>query len=93
MQQMNTNGQIVLKIGDRDLPITAEFVRFEEQEKTIQEEKFVPSVIEPSFGIGRIIYCVFEHCFKQREKDTQRTYFDFPAQVAPVKCSLLPLMS
>lgn len=57
------------------------------------EEKYVPHVIEPSFGIGRVIYCIFEHCFKMREKDAQRTYFDFPAEIAPVKCSLLPLMN
>jgi glycyl-tRNA synthetase len=53
----------------------------------------VPHVIEPSFGIGRIIYCIFEHCFRVREKDAQRTYFDFPAAISPVKCSLLPLMA
>lgn len=28
---------------------------------------FTPSVIEPSFGIGRIMYCMFEHVFWQRE--------------------------
>ncbi len=31
------------------------------------EEKFIPNVIEPSFGLGRIIYAVFEHCFKMRD--------------------------
>ena len=57
------------------------------------EEKYIPHVIEPSFGIGRIIYAVFEHCFKVRPEDAQRTYFDFPIRVAPIKCALLPLMS
>lgn len=57
------------------------------------EEKYTPSVIEPSFGIGRIIYCIFEHCFKVRAEDQARTYFDFPPLIAPLKCSLLPLMS
>lgn len=28
-----------------------------------------------------------------READAQRTYFDFPPQIAPVKCSLLPLQN
>ena len=53
----------------------------------------MPHVIEPSFGIGRIIYCVFEHCFNARAEDAQRTYFAFPPAIAPVKTSLLPLMS
>lgn len=36
-------------------------------------EEIVPSVIEPSFGIGRVMYSVFEHNFKMREGDEQRT--------------------
>lgn len=35
--------------------------------KTVGSKKFVPGVIEPSFGIGRIIYCMLEHCFYTRE--------------------------
>ena len=68
-------------------------IKFEHQEKTINEEKYVPSVIEPSFGIGRIVYCIFEHCFKVRAEEETRTYFDFPPVIAPVKCSILPLMN
>lgn len=59
----------------------------------VMEEKFCPNVIEPSFGIGRVLYCIFEHCFKVREEDAQRTYFTFPPQIAPVKTSILPLIS
>ena len=36
-------------------------------------EEFVPSVIEPSFGVGRVMYALFEHNFKIREGDEQRT--------------------
>ena len=32
-----------------------------------------PTVIEPSFGIGRIMYAVLEHNFHVREGDEQRT--------------------
>lgn len=42
-------------------------------------------------GIGRIMYSIFEHNFKQRENDEQRTYLSLPAIVAPLKCSVLPL--
>ncbi|XP_010778117.1 glycine--tRNA ligase-like, partial [Notothenia coriiceps] len=54
-------------------------------------EEIVPNVIEPSFGIGRVMYSIFEHTFQVREGDDQRTYFSFPATVAPYKCSVLPL--
>lgn len=36
-------------------------------------EEVVPNVIEPSFGIGRIMYTIFEHTFQVREGDEQRT--------------------
>lgn len=36
-------------------------------------EEVVPSVIEPSFGIGRIMYAILEQNFHTRENDEQRT--------------------
>lgn len=67
--------------------------KFEKTSKMMMEEKFCPNVIEPSFGIGRVIYCIFEHCFKVRSEDAKRTYFNFPPLIAPVKTSILPLIS
>ena len=52
-----------------------------------------PGVIEPSFGIGRILYCIFEHAFSVRSDDAQRTVFSFSPVIAPMKCAVLPLMS
>ena len=53
----------------KEFVLTREMISFTTETKNTQEEKFVPHVIEPSFGIGRIIYCVFEHCFRQRAED------------------------
>ena len=39
------------------------FIKFIREEKIVMEEKYTPSVIEPSYGLGRIMYCIFEHCF------------------------------
>eukprot|EP00357_Protocruzia_adherens_P026662 CAMPEP_0114977724 /NCGR_PEP_ID=MMETSP0216-20121206/3400_1 /TAXON_ID=223996 /ORGANISM="Protocruzia adherens, Strain Boccale" /LENGTH=627 /DNA_ID=CAMNT_0002338821 /DNA_START=66 /DNA_END=1949 /DNA_ORIENTATION=- len=70
-----------------------EMFGFEETEKTVKEEKFFPSVIEPAFGIGRILYSIFEHSFKRRDGDEKRTYLNLRPGIAPVKCSILPLIS
>ncbi len=35
-------------------------------------EEYTPSVIEPTFGIGRIMYAMLEHNFKIRSEDNQR---------------------
>ncbi len=40
-------------------------------QKVVHVEEIVPSVIEPSFGIGRIMYSIWEHNFIVR--DAQRT--------------------
>jgi len=52
---------------------------------------FTPSVIEPSFGIGRIIYCLLEHCYYTREGDEKRAVFGLEPLIAPIKvCRPLP---
>ncbi len=40
-------------------------------------EEYIPSVIEPAFGIGRIMYSMLEHNFKIRTEDVQRKVKDF----------------
>ncbi len=34
--------------------------------------EFTPNVIEPSFGLGRILYVLLEHNFWAREQDVER---------------------
>jgi glycyl-tRNA synthetase len=93
MIEMSEKSEIKITVDGKEFVLPQEYLKLEPQEKTNFEEKYYPHVIEPSFGIGRIIYCIFEHCFKTREKDAQRTYFDFPPLIAPIKCTILPLMS
>lgn len=59
--------------------------------KTVHVEEIIPSVIEPSFGIGRIMYSLLEHSFRMRDGDEARNYLSLPPTVAPLKCSVLPL--
>lgn len=49
-----------------------------------------PHVIEPSFGIGRIIYSLLEHNFHVREEDEQRTVklFTSSSQTLRIKVRL-----
>lgn len=86
------NGKVVIALDDKQYEIVKEHYSVKKEEKTVHVEDVVPNVIEPSFGIGRIMYCLFEHTFKQRE-DKLRTFFSLPPQIAPIKCSILPLIS
>lgn len=67
------------------------FITFKFKEQMQQEEKYIPYVIEPSFGIGRIFTAILEHNFHMRDK--KRTFLSLPPKIAPIKCSILPLIS
>lgn len=85
--------ELPIDCGVKQFVMKEAHLDFNIEKKMRMEEKYVPHVIEPSFGIGRIVYCIFEHCFKVRAEDAQRTFFDFPSKISPVKTSLLPLMN
>jgi glycyl-tRNA synthetase len=73
--------------------VTKEMVTWEKTTKKVYEIKFTPSVIEPSFGMGRILYSLLEHSFYQRDMDEQRNVMKFNPKVAPQKCAVLPISS
>lgn len=87
------NSKIIkIQVDGAPFNLTENHVKFERTEINVTEEKYMPGVIEPSFGIGRILYCVLEHCSSIREKDEKRTVFNFPPVIAPYKVSVLPLI-
>ena len=52
--------------------------------------RFIPYVIEPTFGSDRLFYVAFEHAYRIRD---DRTLLSFPRDIAPVQVSVYPLMS
>uniref|UniRef100_A0A8D3ARQ5 Glycine--tRNA ligase n=1 Tax=Scophthalmus maximus TaxID=52904 RepID=A0A8D3ARQ5_SCOMX len=88
---LSAAGEFSFEMEGKKFKLTKDMVSVKRFQKTLHVEEIVPNVIEPSFGIGRIMYSIFEHSFQIRQGDEQRTYFSFPATVAPYKCSILPL--
>jgi glycyl-tRNA synthetase len=61
---------------------------------SIPGEKFVPHVIEPSYGIDRILYCLLEHNYQEEIKNEEEyRKLTFPAFMAPVHVGVFPLIS
>jgi glycyl-tRNA synthetase len=54
-------------------------------------ERYVPSVIEPSYGIDRIFYSVLEHAYTVGEEDY--VTLRLKPEIAPVKTGIFPLMA
>ena len=56
-------------------------------------EKFVPHVIEPSFGVERAIMAVLSAAYTEDEVNGEkRVYLKLPAHLAPVKVAVSPLL-
>ncbi|GAB4860343.1 hypothetical protein Ancab_035501 [Ancistrocladus abbreviatus] len=79
----------------KNVIINKNMVAISKEVRKEHQRVFTPSVIEPSFGIGRIIYCLYEHSFYTRPSkagDEQLNVFRFPPLVAPIKCTVFPLV-
>eukprot|EP00595_Chromulina_sp_UTEXLB2642_P001429 CAMPEP_0196765264 /NCGR_PEP_ID=MMETSP1095-20130614/7914_1 /TAXON_ID=96789 ORGANISM="Chromulina nebulosa, Strain UTEXLB2642" /NCGR_SAMPLE_ID=MMETSP1095 /ASSEMBLY_ACC=CAM_ASM_000446 /LENGTH=602 /DNA_ID=CAMNT_0042123027 /DNA_START=295 /DNA_END=2103 /DNA_ORIENTATION=- len=91
--EIETTGKSTVSDGTTSYEITKDLVSFVSENKAIHEVKFVPSVIEPSYGIGRILYSVFEHSFSQRSNDESRCVMSFKPCVAPIKVGIYRLIN
>lgn len=69
---VETTGKATISVEGKSFELTSELISFKMEKKIVSETKYVPSVIEPSYGIGRILYAVLEHSFSQRTGDEQR---------------------
>lgn len=58
----------------------------------VEGTKVIPHVIEPSFGIERLLYCILEHTYRPKDEDRGWTWFQFPSQLAPFDATILPLL-
>lgn len=56
-------------------------------------EKFVPHVIEPSFGVERALMAVLSSAYREDEQNgSTRVYLALPEHLAPVKFAVSPLL-
>ncbi|KAK1318338.1 hypothetical protein QJS10_CPB04g00106 [Acorus calamus] len=94
---LESKGEVAFQVCTlgKTVTINKKMVSISVVKKKEHQRVFTPSVIEPSFGIGRIIYCLFEHSFYTRAskaEDEQLNVFRFPPLVAPIKCTVFPLV-
>lgn len=90
IQSFKKNGYLEIKVGDEILRVDKELLTLREVKETVTGEKFVPHVIEPSFGIDRIIYCLLESAYNER---LGRVVMSLKNTVVPVEVAVFPLVS
>ncbi len=54
---------------------------------------FIPHVIEPTFGLDRLVLAVIDSSYREDEQNGEkRVYLQLPQQIAPVKMAVSPLL-
>ncbi len=71
-----------------NLKIPKEAIKIIEVEEKVTGKKFLPHVVEPSFGIERLIYVVLEYSYKEKDG---RVIMSIPRYLAPIKVAVFPL--
>ncbi|KAK7431837.1 hypothetical protein QQZ08_001455 [Neonectria magnoliae] len=79
--------------GNTSVDLSLEICSIKRVTRVENTREYTPNVIEPSFGIGRILYSVLEHVHWHREKDAARQVLSLPVLVAPTKVLVAPLSS
>lgn len=61
------------------------------KEKTVERgRRFIPHVVEPSFGSDRLLYVTLEHAYRVKD---DRVVLSFPRDIAPIQIGVYPLVS
>ncbi|KAL8946186.1 MAG: hypothetical protein Q9222_007386 [Ikaeria aurantiellina] len=91
---LNKAGKIELdvpSVGNGKVEIGNDLIQIEKRTRIEHTREYTPNVIEPAFGIGRILYSLIEHVYWSREGSEERGVLSFPPPVAPTKVLLVPL--
>jgi len=73
--------------------VPKDMIKIETLKKRVTGRNVVPNVIEPAFGIGRIMYSMLDHAYYVRPEDDQRSVFQLKPRVAPFLTTILPLLT
>ncbi|MBO4249553.1 glycine--tRNA ligase, partial [Halomicrobium sp. IBSBa] len=86
--------EVTVEVAGESHTVPVEETNFSVDEVTENGEHIRPHVVEPSFGVGRIIYTVLAHSYETDEVDgEERTYLDLPPEQAPTTVGVFPLMA
>ncbi|KAF2654266.1 glycyl-tRNA synthetase-like protein [Lophiostoma macrostomum CBS 122681] len=93
---LEKEGKIVVdvpSVGSGKVEVPKELIAIEKRTRVENVREYTPNVIEPSFGIGRLVYALCEHSYWARAEDEARGVLSFPPTVAPTKVLIVPLSS
>lgn len=86
--RMQLSRQGLFRLGEYTIPASC----FIEEEKKVKEtgKRFIPHVVEPSFGAERLLYAVLEKAYTVKEG---RIVLRLPSFLSPYDAAVFPLVS
>ncbi len=85
--------EVSVEIDGETYTVPVEKTGFAVEEVTEAGEHITPHVVEPSFGIDRVLYTILAHSYREDEVDgEERTYLELSPEVAPTFVGVFPLM-
>jgi glycyl-tRNA synthetase len=70
--------------------ILSEHLEIEHKKIVERGRRFIPHVIEPTFGLDRLLYVAFEYAYRVKDN---RIVMGFPRDIAPIQVGVYPLVS
>jgi len=70
--------------------VLPEHVEVARQKTVVRGKRFIPHVVEPSFGSDRLFYVAFEYAYGVKD---DRVVMSFPRGIAPTQIGVYPLVS
>ncbi len=84
----------IIQLEGHEVVIPQDCYEVRDEVIEVQGVEVIPHVIEPSYGIDRMIYAVLEQRYDEDEADGEvRKVMRLPAAVAPIQVAVLPLMT
>ena len=74
----------------QDYRILPEYVEVSRQKTVVRGKRFIPHVVEPSFGSDRLFYVALEYAYRVKD---DRVVMSFPRSIAPTQVGVYPLVS
>ncbi|MCL7416760.1 MAG: glycine--tRNA ligase [Halalkalicoccus sp.] len=84
---------VAVEADEGSYEIPTEKTGFSIEEVTESGEHVTPHVVEPSFGVGRTLYTLVAHAYREDEVDgEERSYLSLAPEMAPTTVGVFPLM-
>lgn len=86
--------EVTVEIEGEEYTVPVEATGYHIEEVTESGEHITPHVVEPSFGVDRLVYTVLAHSYREDTVDgEERTSLALSPEIAPTDIGVFPLMA